>query len=62
MADTLHPFTIIYTERHSCILWQGFRCMAEDSEHAEEQFLNAHPDADIVWINAGYTDLVPVEH
>jgi hypothetical protein len=28
----------------------GFRCQADDFEHAEEQCLNAYPDADIVWV------------
>lgn len=30
----------------------AFKCMAEDTEHAEEQLLNAEPDADIVWVVA----------
>lgn len=28
----------------------GFQCYAESTEHAEEQCLNAEPDADIVWV------------
>lgn len=28
----------------------AFRCLAEDADHAEEQCLNAEPDADVVWI------------
>lgn len=28
----------------------AFKCMAENTEHAEEQCLNAEPDADIVWV------------
>lgn len=28
----------------------AFKCMAEDTDHAEEQCLNAEPDADIVWV------------
>ena len=28
----------------------SFGCWAEDTEHAEEQLLNAEPDADIVWV------------
>ena len=28
----------------------GFQCWAEDTDHAEEQCLNADPDADIVWV------------
>lgn len=28
----------------------GFICQAEDSDHAEEQCINAYPDCDVVWI------------
>lgn len=28
----------------------GFACSADNLEHAEEQCLNAEPDADIVWV------------
>jgi hypothetical protein len=28
----------------------AFKCWAEDTEHAEEQCLNADPDCDIVWV------------
>ena len=31
----------------------GFQCWAEDVDHAEEQCLNAEPDADIVWVWEG---------
>lgn len=31
----------------------GFRCTAEDSDHAEEQCLNAYPDCGVVWIIEG---------
>lgn len=61
MSETLCPFTVIFTEKESFLLWQGFHCMAENSEHAEEQFFNAYPKADIVWVNCGHTDLVPLE-
>jgi hypothetical protein len=29
----------------------GFKCCADDGDHAEEQCLNAYPDADIVWVS-----------
>jgi hypothetical protein len=29
----------------------GFRCHADDTDHAEEQCLNAYPDCDVVWIH-----------
>jgi hypothetical protein len=28
----------------------GFRCEADDGDHAEEQCLNAYPDCDVVWV------------
>lgn len=28
----------------------GFKCMADDADHAEEQCENAYPDADVVWV------------
>lgn len=28
----------------------AFQCWAEDTDHAEEQLLNAEPDADVVWV------------
>lgn len=31
----------------------GFRCEAEDFDHAEEQCENAYPDCDIVWVWEG---------
>jgi hypothetical protein len=29
----------------------GFQCHAEDSDHAEEQCLNAYGDCDVVWVH-----------
>jgi hypothetical protein len=31
----------------------GFQCYAEDSDHAEEQCLDAYPDCDVVWVWQG---------
>ena len=31
----------------------GFQCWADDTDHAEEQCINAYPDADIVWLVEG---------
>jgi hypothetical protein len=38
----------------------GFSCMAEDTDHAEEQCLNAYPDCDIMWVSMDmdYADTV----
>jgi hypothetical protein len=35
----------------------AFICMAEDTDHAEEQCLNAYPDCRIVWVYKG-TDVM----
>lgn len=48
----------------------GFRCQAEDTEHAEEQCENAYPGCDIVWVVttddmtvalADYYDITPID-
>lgn len=31
----------------------GFVCQAEDTDHAEEQCLNAYPDCGVVWVAEG---------
>lgn len=31
----------------------GFQCYADNVEHAEEQCLNAYPDAGVVWVWQG---------
>lgn len=31
----------------------GFQCYADDFDHAEEQCLNAYPDANVVWVWQG---------
>ena len=36
----------------------GFVCQAEDTDHAEEQCLNAYSDADIVWVFGPLAGLV----
>jgi len=28
----------------------AFTCTADDADHAEEQCLDAYPDADVVWV------------
>lgn len=34
----------------------GFKCHAEDGDHAEEQCVDAYPDCDVLWVYEG-TDL-----
>ncbi len=38
----------------------GFACSADDLEHAEDQCLNAEPDADVVWVieSVSYWDAI----
>lgn len=47
------PYIVLYN-RHDIMANDdppfAFKCMADDSEHAEEQCLNADPDADIVFV------------
>ena len=31
----------------------AFECLAEDNDHAEEQCLNAYPDATVSWVYEG---------
>ena len=31
----------------------GFICDAENTDHAEEQCINAYPDCDVMWIAKG---------
>lgn len=51
----LKTFTVLYRNNNIGPLEQpfGFTCEAEDGDHAEEQCLNAEPDADIVWVGRG---------
>jgi hypothetical protein len=53
LADGLSPFTVIYTQGDD-ILWQFYKCWADDDEHAEDQLLEAEDDVTIVWVNDGH--------
>lgn len=46
------PFVVLYRTKYLTELEEpfGFKCRADDIEHAEEQLINAEPDADIVWV------------
>ena len=49
-------YVVLY--RHEEVMYPldapfGFQCWADDTDHAEEQCLNAYPDADIVWVWQG---------
>lgn len=34
----------------------GFKCQAENADHAEEQAMNSYPDAEILWLHEGDSD------
>lgn len=54
---TLKTYIVLYRTAYSPPLEPpfGFRCDAEDTDHAEEQCFNAYPDCDIVWAWLGDT-------
>lgn len=50
--------TYIVLYREESIMYPGdapfaFACQADDGDHAEEQCVDANPDADIVWVYEG---------
>ena len=49
--NDLKQYMILYRMDNEVLIdpW-GYKVMAEDIDHAEEQFYNAEPDAEIVWI------------
>ena len=60
METTMQEYIVLY--RREDIMAPAdapfaFQCYAEDTEHAEEQCLNAEPAADIVWVVENPTDV-----
>lgn len=53
--DGLDPWVVLYREADSKTL-RAFTCRAEEGDSAEAQFLNLHPDCDVVWTYLGDTD------
>lgn len=53
MDNLLYPFTVMYDKPNDAT-WQGFNCMAEGSNHAEDLCMNARPDCSIIWVNEGH--------
>lgn len=51
MTDNLKPYIILYREDNEVLIdpW-GYKVMAEDLDHAEEQFENAEPHCEILWV------------
>lgn len=51
----MQPYVVLYRREDLMKSYDApfaFQCMAEDTEHAEEQCLNDDPAADIVWVVA----------
>ena len=50
----MNTYTVLYRNNGIGPLEQpfGFKCQADNVDHAEEQCLDAEPDADIVWVAA----------
>lgn len=49
----LKDYVALYVNRNTPLVLETFLCQAEDSDHAEEQCLDAYPNADAVWIEEG---------
>jgi len=49
----LKDYVVLFILRDNPLMVEGFLCSAEDSDHAEEQALDAYPDCDVVWIEEG---------
>jgi len=45
----LKPYTVVYRDDPLSVP-EGYFVQAEDSDHAEEQTLDAYPGADVLWI------------
>jgi len=54
--NKLKTYIVIYRENEADIFAAPllFRCDAEDPDHAEEQCLDACPDADVLWVFDGH--------
>ena len=51
MVNNMETYMILYREsgEHLIDPW-GYKVLAEDLDHAEEQFENANPDCEILWV------------
>jgi hypothetical protein len=49
----MKAYIVLYREQSASVLDrpEGFRCEAEDYDHAEEQCVNAYPGCDVFWIS-----------
>ena len=48
----MQPYVVLYRDQALLPFDMpfAFMCQADDSDHAEEQTLDAYPDAEIVWV------------
>lgn len=49
----LKPWVVLFILPFEGYTPQVFLCQAEDGDHADEQCLDAYPEADIVWAEQG---------
>ena len=49
----LKPWVVLYVIAGEDMVPQAFLCQAEDMDHADEQCMDAYPDAHIVWAEEG---------
>jgi hypothetical protein len=50
----MKAFTVGWVESSAALdPLQFFRCQAENLDHAEEQFFNAHPSGMVIWVSRG---------
>jgi hypothetical protein len=49
----LKDYVVLYINHNTPLVLETFLCQAEDIDHAEEQCLDAYPNADAVWIEEG---------
>lgn len=55
-APLLLEFVVLYrpTKEDWLATPEGFLCSADDPDHAEEQCINAYPDADVLGVYEGH--------
>ena len=58
-GETMKTYIVLYRDEDQKPLDKplAFQCMAEDTDHAEEQCINAYPDCLIAWVYIG-TDVM----
>jgi hypothetical protein len=49
----LKEYVVLFVDRRNPDVLEVFLCEAEDGNHAEEQGMDAYPNADIVWVQKG---------